>query len=109
MPKLQDLTPADNGSSLFVSWSSTFGEEVLHFVIQWDNVPARRLQWKMLAKDQRNTSISGINIFYSQRKHSVDCTVYHCKTEIKNSCTLLSIKSKQHRFHSLHEKTNALP
>lgn len=63
LPILQDLTPADNGSSLFVSWASTFGKEVLHFVIQWDNVPANSLQWKMLAKDQRNASISGINIF----------------------------------------------
>ncbi|XP_013855593.1 leukemia inhibitory factor receptor, partial [Austrofundulus limnaeus] len=61
VPILQELTPVDNGSSLFVTWSSTFGEEVLHFVIQWENEPERRLQWIMLGKDQRNASISGLS------------------------------------------------
>ncbi|XP_017262324.1 interleukin-23 receptor [Kryptolebias marmoratus] len=60
VPVLRALTPAAAGSSVLVSWAQTFGEELLHFVVEWDSVPAGELQWKKLGKDLRNTSVSGL-------------------------------------------------
>ncbi|XP_039985128.1 interleukin-23 receptor [Xiphias gladius] len=66
-PVLRELAPAANGSAVFVSWSwpgtthwSTPGGELLHYVVEWISVPATELQWQKLAKNQNNTSITGL-------------------------------------------------
>ncbi|XP_042340134.1 interleukin-23 receptor isoform X2 [Plectropomus leopardus] len=66
-PILKELAPVPNGSVVFVSWlwpedkhQSTSGGETLHFVLEWTSVPAAGLQWKRVAKDQNNTSITGL-------------------------------------------------
>ncbi|XP_026201236.1 interleukin-23 receptor isoform X2 [Anabas testudineus] len=67
VPVLRDLAPAANGSAVLVSWlwagtkqQSTSGEELLHYVVEWTDVPASQLQWHTVAKDQHNTSITGL-------------------------------------------------
>lgn len=59
---LREVLPADNGSSLSVSWSLLRGErggEVLHYVLEWAGVAVAEPQWKRLAGDQNNASITG--------------------------------------------------
>lgn len=56
------MLPADNGSSLLVSWSllrRESGGEVLHYVLEWAAVGVAELQWKRLARDQNSASITG--------------------------------------------------
>ncbi|XP_037530755.1 interleukin-23 receptor [Nematolebias whitei] len=60
VPVLRDLTPGASGSSALLSWAPRTEEELLNFVVEWDSVPARELQWKLLRKEQRNTSLSGL-------------------------------------------------
>ncbi|XP_040895464.1 interleukin-23 receptor isoform X2 [Toxotes jaculatrix] len=66
-PVLTKLAPAASGSALLVSWSwpetkhtSTTGEDLLHYVVEWISVPATELQWQKLAKNQNSTSITGL-------------------------------------------------
>ncbi|KAI3368933.1 hypothetical protein L3Q82_025904, partial [Scortum barcoo] len=66
-PVLRELAPAANGSGVFISWLwpdtknyPTCGE-MLHYVLEWTTVPAEELQWQKLAKDQSNTSITGLS------------------------------------------------
>ncbi|KAM9358032.1 interleukin-23 receptor [Symphorus nematophorus] len=67
-PVLRELTPAANGSTVFVSWSwpgnkhwpTQVGGELLHYVLEWTSVPVPDLQWKQLDKDQNSTSITGL-------------------------------------------------
>lgn len=59
---LREVLPADNGSALFVSWlwlREETGGELLHFVLEWAGVAVAEPQWKRLANDQNNTSITG--------------------------------------------------
>lgn len=59
---LREVLPADNGSSLSVSWSLLRGErggEVLHYVLEWAGVAVAEPQWKRLAGNQNNASITG--------------------------------------------------
>lgn len=59
---LREVLPADNGNSLSVSWSLLRGErgdEVLHYVLEWAGVAVAEPQWKRLAGDQSNASITG--------------------------------------------------
>lgn len=74
VPALRALTPGANGSSAFLSWAPPSEEEPLNFVVEWDSVPARQLQWKQLGKDRRNTSVSGIIMrrrAYNTKLHTV--------------------------------------
>ncbi|GAA6222352.1 interleukin-12 receptor subunit beta-2-like [Lates japonicus] len=64
-PVLRQL--AANGSAVLVSWSwpwtrqgSTSEGELLHYVVEWISVTATELQWQKLAKNQTNTSITGL-------------------------------------------------
>ncbi|XP_038572256.1 interleukin-23 receptor isoform X3 [Micropterus salmoides] len=67
-PVLRKLTPAGNGSAVFVSWTSpgnkhwsASGGKLLHYVLEWTHVPAPvsvSVLWQKLAKDQNNTSIT---------------------------------------------------
>ncbi|XP_041862594.1 interleukin-23 receptor [Melanotaenia boesemani] len=59
-PHLYKLVPAPNGDAVLVSWLSTFGAEMLYYVIECASVPATTLQWKKLAKDARSTSFTGL-------------------------------------------------
>ncbi|XP_008296046.1 interleukin-23 receptor [Stegastes partitus] len=66
-PVLGRLAPAANGSALLVSWSwqsskqgSASGGEVLYYMMQWTSVPEAQLQWRQLAKDLKNTTITGL-------------------------------------------------
>ncbi|RVE74003.1 hypothetical protein OJAV_G00037010 [Oryzias javanicus] len=59
-PRLQELIPAADGSSVLVSWSSPIEEELLHYMIEWTSFPAAELQWNKLDKNQTNTLITGL-------------------------------------------------
>ncbi|XP_044056758.1 interleukin-23 receptor isoform X2 [Siniperca chuatsi] len=66
-PVLRKLAPAANGSAVSVSWLSpgdkywlTSGGKLLHYVLEWTSVPVAQLQWQKLAKDQNNTSVTGL-------------------------------------------------
>ncbi|KAG7520016.1 hypothetical protein JOB18_021030 [Solea senegalensis] len=67
-PVLRQPAPAANGSAVYVSWSwpqtkswSTSGGEVLlHYVVQWRSVPATKLWWQEVEKNQNSTSITGL-------------------------------------------------
>lgn len=59
---LREVLPADDGSALLVSWlwlREETGGELLHFVLEWEGVAVAELQWKRLADDQNNTTITG--------------------------------------------------
>lgn len=59
---LREVLPADNGSALLVSWlwlREETGGELLHFVLEWAGVAVAVPQWKRLATEQNNTSITG--------------------------------------------------
>ncbi|TWW57690.1 Interleukin-12 receptor subunit beta-2 [Takifugu flavidus] len=61
---LREVLPADNGSALLVSWlwlREETGGELLHFVLEWAGLAVTEPQWKRLANDQNNTSITGID------------------------------------------------
>lgn len=60
------LSPAADGSAVFVSWSWTTGnyastqeEELRYYVIERTNVSGEGLWWQKLAKDLNSTSITG--------------------------------------------------
>ncbi|XP_047442313.1 interleukin-23 receptor isoform X2 [Mugil cephalus] len=67
-PALERLTPTASGSAVLISWSwpknkdqLTFdNSQLLYYVIEWTSVPASGLHWLKLAKDLKNTSISGL-------------------------------------------------
>ncbi|XP_011613024.1 interleukin-23 receptor isoform X1 [Takifugu rubripes] len=61
---LREVLPADNGSALLVSWlwlREETGGELLHFVLEWAGLAVTEPQWKRLANDQNNTSITGLS------------------------------------------------
>uniref|UniRef100_A0A3P8SMS1 Fibronectin type-III domain-containing protein n=1 Tax=Amphiprion percula TaxID=161767 RepID=A0A3P8SMS1_AMPPE len=66
-PVLEELVSAANGSAVFISWSgprnkqgSASGGELLYYVMEWTSVPEAEMQWQKLAKDLKNTSITGL-------------------------------------------------
>ncbi|XP_058493845.1 interleukin-23 receptor isoform X2 [Solea solea] len=67
-PVLSQLAPATNGSAVYISWSwpqtkswsTSGGEELLHYVVQWGSVPATELRWQEVDKNQNSTSITGL-------------------------------------------------
>ncbi|KAM7012031.1 interleukin-23 receptor [Tautogolabrus adspersus] len=66
-PVLRDFAPASNGSAVCISWSwpekkrwSSFGDELLHYVLEWTSVPEAELQWEKVDKDESTTAVTGL-------------------------------------------------
>lgn len=54
------LAPAADSSTVHVSWSSTVPRDLLYLVLEWESMPAGRLQWKKVFKDVTDTTITGL-------------------------------------------------
>ena len=68
---LREVLPADNDSSLLLSWSclpGRSGDKVLHYVLEWAGVDVVEPQWKQLASHQNCTSITGTEHLQSRQR-----------------------------------------
>ncbi|KAM4740014.1 interleukin-23 receptor [Anableps anableps] len=57
---LVKLAPTADDRTVHVSWSSTVWKDLLYCVIEWESTPAAGLQWKKVAKDLKDTKITGL-------------------------------------------------
>ncbi|XP_045904690.1 interleukin-23 receptor isoform X1 [Micropterus dolomieu] len=107
-PVLRKLTPAGNGSAVFVSWSSpgnkhwsASGGKLLHYVLEWTRVPAPvsvSVLWQKLAKDQNNTSITGLT---AGVRYSI--SLYAVTTRgVSAPSSGLVYSKEQSKFHRCH-------
>ncbi|XP_074524018.1 interleukin-23 receptor [Halichoeres trimaculatus] len=61
------VTPAADGSAVFVSWSwaegkhwSASGEKLLRCVLEWKSIPAAEQEWQSLGPDENTASVTGL-------------------------------------------------
>ncbi|XP_043984982.1 interleukin-23 receptor [Gambusia affinis] len=58
--KKDPLFAGADGSAARVSWPTTVQKGLLYFVVEWESMPAAKLQWKKVLGDINDTTITGL-------------------------------------------------